>query len=126
MKRYDLLIVALYGVILVTLFVGGILNFMEKQGDYNYMLDWRKKKVNVVMIEDTQLHFKVEKVTTPLRGDFKLMGRLNVNNVRAIRIENDTLFIEKRATKYLEGLQVASHVQVDLLNESNISITLKP
>lgn len=148
MKKYDLLLLAIYGVLLTLLILGAHLHIKERRQVHEYMIDWQKKKINVVIIEDTKLNFKVERGCsrqnvsdfalqgTSLKfemsysnhdvGDFKLLGTsLLLENVSDFQIHNDTLFIGKKAMGNLYELVVDSHVQVDLLDAANIPITEK-
>ena len=153
MKKYDLLLLALYAVLLTVLFVGVNLHLRERQEVRDYMTDLQKKKINVVVIEDTKLNFKLTKKSssnsrennfallgTSLKfkitresdyyrntGDFQFLGTsLLLENVSDFQIQSDTLFIGKKAMGNLHELVLASHVQVDLLDDPNISIGVTP
>lgn len=125
MKKYDLLLLALYGIILTILLVGGYLDIIiEQRQAYDYFTDLKKKEINVVMIEDTKLPSWLKKVKTPLKGGgyFEILGRLQMDYTLDFRVKNDTLFIGKKAIGNIHMLRVGSHMQVDILDATNIHI----
>lgn len=128
MKKYDLLLLTLYGIILTILIIGGCLDIIEHRQTYEYFTDLKKKEINVVVIEDTKLPFWLKKEKTPLRGGgyFEIIPRVQVDYTLDFRVKNDTLFIGKKVIGYIQMLRVGNHIQIDLLNASNVNVSNVP
>lgn len=126
MKKYDLIIVALYAVVLLTTWgivvfrMGKIVRMQQEVEELNERI--RKTDIHTVVMSRTDMVIHVYK-DPALENVILEQGLLNVTAGEGMRISRDTLYVEPLAgARYYLNMRVPEHVNIVASDTPNVLI----